>query len=101
MAVTEAGLVHGYLRARATVPRAARSFARITTALSDLSPQHLARRRRPRMNAPIPTIIPNLTHWQERCDMAAAFRWTARLNMHEAVANHFSLAVNDSGHPVP
>ncbi len=29
--------------------------------------------------------------------MAAAFRWTARLNMHEAVANHFSLAVNDDG----
>lgn len=45
------------------------------------------------MNAP----IPNLTHWQERCDMAAAFRWTARLNMHEAVANHFSLAVNPEG----
>jgi ribulose-5-phosphate 4-epimerase/fuculose-1-phosphate aldolase len=38
-----------------------------------------------------------MTHWQERCDMAAAFRWTARLNMHEAVANHFSLAVNESG----
>jgi ribulose-5-phosphate 4-epimerase/fuculose-1-phosphate aldolase len=45
------------------------------------------------MNAP----IPNLTHWQERCDMAAAFRWTARLGMHEAVANHFSLAVNPEG----
>lgn len=45
------------------------------------------------MNAP----IPNLTHWKERCDMAAAFRWTARLNMHEAVANHFSLAVNAEG----
>jgi ribulose-5-phosphate 4-epimerase/fuculose-1-phosphate aldolase len=45
------------------------------------------------MNAP----IPNLTHWQERCDMAAAFRWTARLDMHEAVANHFSLAVNPEG----
>lgn len=45
------------------------------------------------MNAP----IPNLTHWQERCDMAAAFRWTARLNLHEAVANHFSLAVNGDG----
>lgn len=45
------------------------------------------------MNAP----TPNLTHWQERCDMAAAFRWTARLNMHEAVANHFSLAVNADG----
>ena len=40
---------------------------------------------------------PNLAHWQERADMAAAFRWTARLNMHEAVANHFSLAVNGDG----
>lgn len=45
------------------------------------------------MNAP----TPNLTHWQERCDMAAAFRWTARLNMHESVANHFSLAVSADG----
>lgn len=45
------------------------------------------------MNAP----ISNLTHWQERCDMAAAFRWTARLGMNEAVANHFSLAVNPEG----
>lgn len=33
----------------------------------------------------------------ERIDLAAAFRWTARLNMHEAVSNHFSLAVNDDG----
>ena len=41
--------------------------------------------------------IPNIDHWQERVDMAAAFRWTERLNMHEAVANHFSLAVNDAG----
>ncbi|WP_343561641.1 class II aldolase and adducin N-terminal domain-containing protein [Kiloniella sp. b19] len=40
---------------------------------------------------------PNIDHWQERVDMAAAFRWTERLNMHEAVANHFSLAVNDEG----
>lgn len=39
----------------------------------------------------------NLTHWPERVDLAAAFRWTARLNLHEAVANHFSLAVNDDG----
>ncbi len=39
----------------------------------------------------------NLTHWAERVDMAAAFRWTARLNLHEAVANHFSLAVNEDG----
>ncbi len=29
--------------------------------------------------------------------MAAAFRWTAKLGMNEAVANHFSLAVNDDG----
>ncbi|MCT4558658.1 MAG: class II aldolase and adducin N-terminal domain-containing protein [Pelagimonas sp.] len=39
----------------------------------------------------------NLTHWAERVDMAAAFRWTERLDMHEGVANHFSLAVNDDG----
>src|SRR6056297_1686637 len=47
------------------------------------------------MNAPKQTA--NLTHWQERVDLAAAFRWTARLNMHEGVANHFSLAINDDG----
>lgn len=40
---------------------------------------------------------PNMAHWQERVELAAAFRWTARLNMHEAVANHFSLAVNEDG----
>ena len=40
---------------------------------------------------------PNIDHWQERVDLAAAFRWTVRLNMHEAVANHFSLAVNEDG----
>ncbi|MFZ5710925.1 MAG: class II aldolase and adducin N-terminal domain-containing protein [Pseudomonadota bacterium] len=40
---------------------------------------------------------PNLTHLEERTDLAAAFRWTARLGMHEAVANHFSLAVNGDG----
>lgn len=39
----------------------------------------------------------NMAYWPERIDLAAAFRWTARLNMHEGVANHFSLAVNDDG----
>ena len=34
---------------------------------------------------------------QARLDLACAFRWAARLNWHEAVANHFSLAVNESG----
>ena len=41
--------------------------------------------------------LTNLPFYEERVDLACAFRWTARLNMHEAVANHFSLAVNDSG----
>jgi len=39
----------------------------------------------------------NLTHQAERTDLAAAFRWTVKLNLHEAVANHFSLAVNPEG----
>jgi ribulose-5-phosphate 4-epimerase/fuculose-1-phosphate aldolase len=34
---------------------------------------------------------------EERSDLAAAFRWTARLGMHEAVANHYSLAVSADG----
>jgi len=32
-----------------------------------------------------------------RQDLAAAFRWAARLNMHESIANHFSVATDDSG----
>jgi len=39
----------------------------------------------------------NLDNWQERVDLAAAFQWAAELNMHEAVENHFSLAVSDDG----
>ncbi len=42
-------------------------------------------------------LRPNMDHWQDRVDLAAAFRWAARLNLHEAVANHFSLAVNGDG----
>ena len=34
---------------------------------------------------------------QLRVDLSAAFRWAVRLNYHEGVANHFSVAVNDSG----
>lgn len=40
------------------------------------------------MNAPV-----NMTHWVERVDLAAAFRWTSRMGMGEAVANHFSLSL--------
>ena len=42
-------------------------------------------------------LRPNMDHWQERVDLAATFRWTARLNMHEGVANHFSLSINEDG----
>ena len=42
-------------------------------------------------------LQPNIDHWQERVELTAALRWTERLNMHEAVANHFSLAVNEDG----
>lgn len=38
-----------------------------------------------------------MTNDQARIDLAAAFIWAARLNLHEGVANHFSLAINDSG----
>ncbi|MAJ87230.1 MAG: hypothetical protein CBD08_004165 [Cellvibrionales bacterium TMED148] len=33
-------------------------------------------------------------HWEARVDLAAAFRWAARLGMHEGVANHFSLTIS-------
>tara|TARA_B100000902_G_scaffold60126_1_gene67286 strand:- start:785 stop:1543 length:759 start_codon:yes stop_codon:yes gene_type:complete len=39
--------------------------------------------------------VRNSDNWQKRVDLAAAFQWTARLNMHEAVANHFSLVLDD------
>jgi len=39
----------------------------------------------------------NLTHPTERAELACALRWTARLDMHEAVGNHFSLATSADG----
>ena len=33
----------------------------------------------------------------ERIALACAFRWAARFDMHEAVANHFSIAVDEAG----
>ena len=37
-----------------------------------------------------------ISDYRQECeDLAAAFQWTAKINMHEAVANHFSLAVGD------
>ncbi|MCB1492511.1 MAG: class II aldolase/adducin family protein [Rhodobiaceae bacterium] len=49
------------------------------------------------LSAVASTSRTNLPYHEERVDLAAAFRWTVKLNMHEAVANHFSLAVNDDG----
>ena len=43
------------------------------------------------------TLGARLDHRRQREDLAAAFRWAARLNFHEAVANHFSVAVNEDG----
>ena len=34
-------------------------------------------------------------HYEDRVNLAAVFRMTARLDMHESVANHFSYAVSD------
>ena len=45
----------------------------------------------------VTTLKPNMDHWQERVDLAAAFRWTVRLDMHEGVSNHFSVSVNPEG----
>jgi len=41
--------------------------------------------------------ISNDNFYEERKDLAAAFRWAERSDLHEAVANHFSLAVNSDG----
>lgn len=46
---------------------------------------------------PARRLRPNIDHWAERVDLAASFRWCARLDMHEAVSNHFSLAVSEDG----
>lgn len=37
------------------------------------------------------------TERELRTDLAAAFRWAARLNLHESIANHFSVATSSDG----
>jgi ribulose-5-phosphate 4-epimerase/fuculose-1-phosphate aldolase len=39
----------------------------------------------------------DMNHSSERINLAAAFRWFARLDMHESVANHLSLAISQDG----
>jgi len=41
--------------------------------------------------------LSNISFYDERVDLTVAFRWAARLNLHESVANHFSLAVSTDG----
>ena len=38
-----------------------------------------------------------MEHAEIRADMAASFRWCARLGLNEGIANHFSVAVNEDG----
>ncbi|NWA03600.1 class II aldolase and adducin N-terminal domain-containing protein [Pseudomonas gingeri] len=38
-----------------------------------------------------------LDHPSLRSQLACAFRWAARLGLHESIANHFSVAVSDDG----
>jgi len=38
-----------------------------------------------------------VTERETRLNLTTAFRWAARLDMHEATANHFSAAVSDDG----
>jgi ribulose-5-phosphate 4-epimerase/fuculose-1-phosphate aldolase len=45
----------------------------------------------------MPQAVSSADHFAARVDLAAAFRWFARLNMHESVANHLSFAVSADG----
>lgn len=38
-----------------------------------------------------------MEHIEQRRDLAAALRYTARLGLHESIANHYSLAISDDG----
>ncbi len=49
------------------------------------------------LEAIAPPIETTQTEYEIRVDLAAAFRWAARLNFHESIANHFSAAVSEDG----
>lgn len=38
-----------------------------------------------------------MEHQEIRADLAASFRWCARLGLNEGIANHFSVAINEDG----
>ena len=43
------------------------------------------------------TTQPLTAMQQSRIELAACFRWTAKMGMHESTANHFSVAVPGNG----
>ena len=51
------------------------------------------------MNPAQPAVLKrtDMDFEEERVALACAFRWAARFDMHEAVANHFSCGVNKAG----
>ena len=51
------------------------------------------------MAADRPAVLnkPGMDFANERIALACAFRWAARFDLHESVANHFSLAVGEGG----
>jgi ribulose-5-phosphate 4-epimerase/fuculose-1-phosphate aldolase len=51
----------------------------------------------PPTSVPPTAAAPSGDERAARIDLAAAFRWFARLNMHESVANHLSVAVSADG----
>jgi ribulose-5-phosphate 4-epimerase/fuculose-1-phosphate aldolase len=42
-------------------------------------------------------VVNSTEHRNDRIELACALRWTARLGMHESIANHFSAAVSGDG----
>ena len=53
-------------------------------------------RKRPR-SRPAVDGSPDISFAEERIALTCAFRWAARYNLHESVANHFSLSVDEVG----
>jgi ribulose-5-phosphate 4-epimerase/fuculose-1-phosphate aldolase len=49
------------------------------------------------INSDTSTNIKNDPYYEDRVNLAAVFRMTARLGLHEGIANHFSFAVNKDG----
>jgi ribulose-5-phosphate 4-epimerase/fuculose-1-phosphate aldolase len=49
------------------------------------------------INSDTSTNIKNDPYYEDRVNLAAVFRMTARLGLHEGIANHFSFAVNKNG----